>query len=299
MARFKKSRRQTHVARRHLASTAKERRENQQRFEAGVALMCVGLAFCAGAGAPGGGLGLRRIAPLALDSDPESSGSESEDEDDDWPGGQAFSAAGGAGAGRGDAFGKGLLVLGGVELTRWHLGRLEAEPRVAGDWSIAAGWDDVNMSDNVCRFKLADVPRLEQVLGLPPVMKTKSGFTFSAREGLMVVLHHLATGETFLRMAQSRLHRGSDSRLSEVFNHVVQEIPARHGHRVVLENNSKYMQESEKLIAQKADGAGEVAGFLDCTGLQIFKPSGPVEQQYYSGFKSECSGADGIGEGAD
>ena len=57
------------------------------------------------------------------------------------------------------------------------------------------------------------------------------------------------------------------------------------------------MQESGELIAQKADGAGEVAGFLDCTGLQICKPSGPVQQQYYSGFKSECSGA--VGEGAD
>ena len=34
------------------------------------------------------------------------------------------------------------------------------------------------------------------------------------------------------------------------------------------------MQESGELIAQKADGAGEVAGFLDCTGLQICKPSG-------------------------
>ena len=292
MARLRRqTRRNTSVLNRYLAWSVKEKKQHELLLVLAVVLLAAGAALEEeeeGAAGPGGGLGPSSLQSLGMHTGLFDSESE-EDSDDELGGFSGF----GAGAG---GEGEDVVMVGALMFLDWHDRGFEAEPRVRHAWPGGRAWEP-GVFDNLCRFRYGDLDRLVEVLGLPEEMVTNHNWKFSGKDGLVLVLHRLATGDTLVQLALSGYHRGSHAKLSEVFNTVIKFLSETHGDLLLLQNNARYLDEAKRLIYEKT-GEPDVSGFVDCTFFRTCKPLGPDGNQrlLYSGYKRKLA-AGSRGEG--
>ena len=281
----RRTRRNTSVLNRYLAWSVKEEKQHEQQLVLAVVLLAAGAALEEeeeeeeGAAGPGG------LGPSSLQSLGILTGladSDSEEDSDELGGFSGF----GAGAG---SEGEDVVMVGALMLLDWHDRDFEAEPRVRHAWPGGRAWEP-GVFDNLCRFQYGDLDRLVAVLGLPEEMVTNHNWKFSGKDGLVLVLHRLATGNTLAQLAMSGYHRGSNAKLSEVFSTVCKFLSETHGDLLLLQNNARYLDEAKGLIHAKT-GEPDVSGFVDCTFFRTCKPSGPDGNQrlLYSGYKRELA----------